>query len=69
VARVTKAAEHLSLEEVKQRVKSDPRPLYRQRWLIIYNALVDPIPLYRDTSPMMKISVFRAPVPGICADF
>jgi hypothetical protein len=41
MTRVTRAAEHLSLEEVKQRMKSDPRPLYRQRWLIIYNALVD----------------------------
>lgn len=42
--RVTKAAEHLSLEEVKHRMQSDSRPLYRQRWLIIYNAMVDPRP-------------------------
>jgi transposase len=42
MSRVTKAAEHLSLEEVKNRMESDPRPLYRRRWLIIYNALVDP---------------------------
>jgi lipoprotein NlpI len=40
--RVTRAAEHLSIEEVKQRMQNDPRPFYRQRWLIIYNALVDP---------------------------
>jgi len=39
---VTKAAEHFSIEEVRNRMQSDPRPLYRQRWLIIYNALVDP---------------------------
>ena len=44
MTRVTKAVEHLSVEEVKQRMKSDPRPLFRQRWLIIYNALVDPRP-------------------------
>jgi transposase len=30
------------VEEVKERMNSDPRPLYRKRWLIIYNALVDP---------------------------
>jgi Homeodomain-like domain len=42
MARITRAASHLSAEEVKTRLKLDPRPLYRQRWLIIYNALVDP---------------------------
>jgi transposase len=42
VSGVTKAAEHLSVEEVKDRMQSDSRSLYRQRWLIIYNALVDP---------------------------
>lgn len=42
MARVTRAAAHLSVEEVKQRLKSDPRPWCRQRWLIIYNALIDP---------------------------
>lgn len=40
--RVTKAADHLPLEEVKYRMKHDQRELYRQRWFIIYNALVDP---------------------------
>ncbi len=42
MARITRAASHLSAEEVKTRLRRDPRPLYRQRWLIIYNALVDP---------------------------
>lgn len=42
MARITRAAPHLSVEEVKNRLKSDPRPWCRQRWLIIYNALVDP---------------------------
>jgi len=42
MARVTRAAAHLSEEEVKSRLKYDPRPWCRQRWLIIYNALVDP---------------------------
>lgn len=40
--RITRAAAHLSLEEVKKPMSTEPRPLYRQRWLIIYNALVEP---------------------------
>jgi len=42
MSRVTKAADHFSVEEVKNRMLTAPRPLYRQRWLIIYQALVDP---------------------------
>src|SRR2546421_9331742 len=42
MARITRAAPHLSAEELKTRAKLDPRPWCRQRWLIIYNALVDP---------------------------
>ena len=42
MARITRAATHVSLEEVKSHLQSDPRPWCRQRWLIIYNALVDP---------------------------
>ena len=42
MARVTRAASHLSAEEVKQRLKHDARPWCRERWLIIYNALVEP---------------------------
>ncbi len=42
MARITRAAAHLTREEVKKRMRTDPRPLYRQRWLIIYNALVQP---------------------------
>ena len=42
MGRRTRAAPHLAVEEVKERMIHDPRPLYRQRWLIIYNALVDP---------------------------
>jgi hypothetical protein len=41
MTRITRAAAHLSLEEVKAKVNRDPRPWCRQRWLIIYNALVD----------------------------
>lgn len=42
MGRITRAKFHLPVEEVKERMNSDPRPLYRKRWLIIYNALVDP---------------------------
>ena len=42
MARITRAAAHLTTEEIKKRMTTDPRPLYRQRWLIIYNALVEP---------------------------
>ena len=42
MSRVTRAVDHLSVEEVKNRMQNDPRPLYRKRWMIIYNALVDP---------------------------
>ncbi|GAC1460142.1 MAG: hypothetical protein PVSMB2_19620 [Ktedonobacteraceae bacterium] len=42
MARVTHAVAHVSIEEVKNRLKTDPRPWCRQRWLIIYNALVEP---------------------------
>ena len=42
MARITRAAPHLSAEELKTRLQLDPRPRLRQRWLIIYNALVDP---------------------------
>jgi len=42
MARVTHAAPHLSLAEVKHRMRTDPRADRRQRWLIVYNALVEP---------------------------
>src|SRR5437660_9252472 len=42
MARITRAAGHLTMEEVKNRMRTDPCPLYRQRWLIIYNALAQP---------------------------
>ena len=50
MARITRAAPHLEAEEVKTRLKLDPRPLCRQRWLIVYNALVDP----REASDIAK---------------
>jgi transposase len=40
--RVTRAAPHFSVEEVKQRMKQEARFWVRQRWWIIYNALIAP---------------------------
>ena len=40
--RVTRAAPHLPVEEVKQRMRQDPRFWVRQRWWIVYNALIAP---------------------------
>src|SRR6516165_5936 len=39
---VTRAADHFSVEEVKKRMETTSRALYRKRWSIIYHALVDP---------------------------
>ena len=44
MARVTRAVAHLPVEEVKRRMHTDPHLWRRQRWLIIYNAQVDPRP-------------------------
>src|SRR5215472_14962798 len=41
-SRVTRAAAHLPAEEVKRRMQHDPRFWCRQRWLIIYQALIAP---------------------------
>src|SRR6266487_4586846 len=40
--RITRAASHLSVDEVKERMKMEARPWVRQHWWIIYNALVAP---------------------------
>ena len=41
-SRVTRAVAHLPAEEVKRRMTHDPRFWCRQRWLIIYQALMAP---------------------------
>jgi len=40
--RITQAASHLSVDEVKERMKTDARPGVSHHWWIIYNALVAP---------------------------
>src|SRR5215471_9446732 len=39
---ITRAATHLSPQAVLERLQAELRPHRRQRWLIIYQALVDP---------------------------
>ena len=38
MARVTHAAPHLPIAEVKHRMRTDQSAMSRQRWLIVYNA-------------------------------
>ena len=40
--RITRAASHLPVDEVKERMNTEARPWVRQHWWIIYNALVAP---------------------------
>lgn len=42
MGRVTRVTPHLTEEEVKERMRNDPNPLYRERWSIIYTAQVHP---------------------------
>jgi hypothetical protein len=44
MARVTRVAPHLTLEEVKQKLDSASSAWLRQRWMVIYTALLDPRP-------------------------
>src|SRR4026209_1929266 len=44
MARVTRVAPHLTLDEVKQKLDTATKPWLRQRWLVIYTALLDPRP-------------------------
>lgn len=41
---VTQAFPHLNLETLKQKLKDSKKHWERQRWLVIYNAMVDPRP-------------------------
>ena len=40
--RVSRVLPHLSLEEVQQKIKNATNFRRQQKWLIVYNALVDP---------------------------
>lgn len=44
MSRVTQAAPYLSPEAVKQKLKAAASFWSRQKWLVVYNALVDPRP-------------------------
>ena len=42
MARVTRVAPHLTLEEVKQKLHTATKPWLQQRWMVIYTALLAP---------------------------
>jgi len=44
MARPMKIAPHLSIAEVKEKLHTAERERQRGKWLVIYNALVDPRP-------------------------
>lgn len=44
MARVSRAIAHLSQEEVQKKIQSAPNFRQQQKWLVVYNALVDPRP-------------------------
>lgn len=44
MSRVSCALAHLSVEEVKEKIQTASDFRQQQKWLIIYNALVDPRP-------------------------
>lgn len=46
MSRVSIAAPHLSVEAVKQKMKSPQSFWHRQKWLVVYNALIDPRPAW-----------------------
>jgi len=57
----TKIAEHMSLDEVRMRMQMTSGFLKMQKWLVIYNAIVDPRPvpeIARHTG-LSEASVYR----------
>ena len=44
MSQVTQALPHLNLEIVKQKLKTATKHWERQKWLVVYNAIVDPRP-------------------------
>ena len=62
MARVSKAA-HLSAEEVLQKIQTATNFRQQQKWLVVYNALVDPRPAaeiarHTGTSKRMRASSY-----------
>ena len=46
MARVTRIARHPTLEEVKQKLQAAQNKCLRQRWMVIYTALLNPRPAH-----------------------
>lgn len=57
----TTIAEHLSLDEVKMKMQMTAGFLRMQKWLVIYNAIIDPrpIPEIAKHTGLSEASVYR----------
>ena len=44
MSRVSPVKAHLTMDEVKDKIATAPTARCQQKWMIIYNALVDPRP-------------------------
>lgn len=64
MARVTHAAPHLPLAEVKHRMRTGQNVLARQCWLIIYNAMPRATSSRRDCAALWRIQYTGCAAPG-----
>ena len=57
----TKIAEHMSLDELRMRMQMTSGFLKMQKWLVIYNAIVDPRPVHEIAkhTGLSEASVYR----------
>jgi transposase len=69
VARVTRITPHLTLEEVKQKLHAATAPWLRQRWLVIYTAMLDPRPAAEIASQLGVSRPFVAKVSSLYKRF
>ena len=58
MGRITRVNPYLTTEEVKERMRNDSNPLYRERWSIIYTAQVHPREA-KDIAKDMGVSVSK----------
>jgi hypothetical protein len=57
MARITRAAAHLSAEEVKRHMKTAKTALYRQRWLIVYTCTGYLAHLFAKLPTLLSLSI------------
>ena len=57
MTRVSRVQPHLTLEEIKQKIATSDNPRRQQKWLIVYNAQVEPrsaVAIARNTSTTVR---------------